>query len=235
LKIQTKRERNGKIGAREASENGPKPCMWGGKMYRRAMIGQQKLDIPFGVELEAENRWVKLAKLMPWEKIEERYAENFKSEKGEVAKSGRLAFAALYIQNRLNFVDAEVVEQIRENPSMQYFCGFSCYTTERPFDTSLLVHFRKRITPEMMKEISEEAFGAEAKKAIEKAKNKNNDDDENNGERKPWTPHAVRLTYTILPTFIYSIEPGNFLSASSTTCINSLCVLGYKNQGRTGK
>jgi len=154
-------------------------------MYRRTLIGQQKLDIPFGVELSADNRWVKLADLLPWEKIEERYAQNFTSEKGEVAKSGRLAFAALYIQNRLDIVDTEVVEQIRETPSMQYFCGFDCYTTEKPFDSSLMVHFRKRITPEMMKEISEEAFAAEAKKAIEKIKDDNDENDESGAESKP--------------------------------------------------
>jgi len=37
-------------------------------MYRRLIAGQQKFEIPFGVDLDAENRWVKLAALMPWEK-----------------------------------------------------------------------------------------------------------------------------------------------------------------------
>ena len=153
-------------------------------MYRRTMIGQQKLDIPFGVELNTDNRWVKLAAILPWEKIEKCYAKNFTSEKGEVAKPGRLAFAALYIQNRLAIVDTEVVEQIRETPSMQYFCGFDCYTTEKPFDSSLMVHFRKRITPEMMKEISEEAFMAEARKTIERTKDDNNDNESNEESKR---------------------------------------------------
>ena len=170
-------------------------------MYRRPMIGQQKLDIPFGVELNADNRWVKLAALFPWEKIEECYARNFKSEKGEVAKSGRLAFAALYIQHRLVITDAEVVEQIRETPSMQYFCGFDCYTTEKPFDSSLMVHFRKRITPEMMKEISEEAFAAEAKKVIEKTKDDDDKNDESGGESKP--KGALLLDATCCPSDIH--------------------------------
>ena len=65
------------------------------------------------------------------------------------------------------------MEQIRETPSMQFFCGFDGYTTKKPFDSSLMVHFRKRITPEMMREISEETFAAEAKKAIEKTKDDN--------------------------------------------------------------
>ena len=169
-------------------------------MYRRTMIGQQKLDIPFGVELNADNRWVKLSSIFPWEKIEECYARNFKSEKGEVAKPGRLAFAALYIQHRLGIVDSEVVEQIRETPSMQYFCGFDCYSTEKPFDSSLLVHFRKRITPEMMKEISEEAFAGEAKKAIEQSKD-DNDDKGSSGESKP--KGTMLLDATCCPSDIH--------------------------------
>ena len=150
-------------------------------MYRRMMTAQQKLDIPFGVEIDVENRWVKLSKIMPWEKIDELYSENFTSEKGEEAKPSRLAFGALYIQTRLGITDEETVDQIRETPSMQYFCGFDCYTTLKPFDSSLMVHFRKRITSEMMKEISEEAFAAEANKQIEK-EDRNDDDD--NGENK---------------------------------------------------
>ena len=106
---------------------------------------------------------------MPWEKIEERYAENFKGTKGQEALPGRLAFGALYIQNRLTLTDEETVLQIQETPAMQYFCGYEFYTPEKPFDSSLMVHFRKRITAEIMKEISEEAFAAEAKKAIENA------------------------------------------------------------------
>ena len=147
-------------------------------MYRRTMIGQLQLDIPFGTPLDANNRWVRLAGILPWEKIEEKYAENFKGECGQVAKSGRLAFGALYIQGRLAITDEELVMQIQETPSMQYFCGFGSYSPEKPFDSSLLVHFRKRIPAEMVKEIAEEAFVAEAKKAIELEESKNNSDDE---------------------------------------------------------
>ena len=153
-------------------------------MYRRNMVGQEKLDIPFGVELDAENRWIKLAAIVPWEKVEERYAQNFESGKGEVAKSGRLAFGALYIQNRLVITDEEIVNQIRETPSMQYFCGFESYTTEKPFDSSLMVHFRKRITPEMMKEITAEVFAGEAKKAVEAEKGDDDDNDDSGSKPK---------------------------------------------------
>ena len=135
-------------------------------MYRRIIPGQQRLDLPFGVELRTDNRWVQYARLIPWEKIEEQYSANYKEVKGQVAKPSRLAFGALFIQWRLGLTDDETVEQIRENPSIQFFCGFENYTIEKPFDSSLMVHFRKRITAKMMKEITEEAFAAEAKKTL---------------------------------------------------------------------
>ena len=157
------------------------------------------MEIPFGVELDANNRWVKLAAIMPWDKIDELYAANFESDKGEEAKTGRLAFAALYIQSRLTVPDEEVVDQIRETPSMQYFCGFDSYTTEKPFDSSLMVHFRKRITAEMMKEIAAQAFTEEAKKAIEK--DDDDDDSGGNGEKKP--KGTLLLDATCCPSDIH--------------------------------
>jgi hypothetical protein len=181
LKTEQNKAKYGIIGARFLNKIEKKACTWGEEMYQRVMEGQQRLEIPFGVKLEADNRWVKLSSIMPWDKIDERYAENFKSEKGEVAKSGRLAFAALYIQNRLVITDEETVEQIRETPAMQYFCGFGSYTTKKPFDSSLMVHFRKRITAEMMKEITEEAFAQEARQIAENEKDNKDDDNNNDG------------------------------------------------------
>jgi len=104
---------------------------------------------------------------MPWEKIEELYVSNFKEARGQVAKPSRMAFGALFVQWRLDLSDRETVDQIRENPSIQYFCGNDTYTTEQPFDPSLMVQFRTRITAEMMKTITEEAFASEARKTIE--------------------------------------------------------------------
>ena len=74
---------------------------------------------------------------------------------------------------------------------MQYFCGFEVFSIQKPFDSSLMVHFRKRLTEEVMREISETAFIEETKKAIEseEAKNKaeedKDNDDNNDGNSKP--------------------------------------------------
>lgn len=38
--------------------------------------------LPFGGRLDGNNRWVKLAALIPWEQFEDEYAEQFSSTNG---------------------------------------------------------------------------------------------------------------------------------------------------------
>ena len=106
-------------------------------------------------KLSPENRWVVMAKLIPWAEFEEEYAELFTNETGAPAKSFRLALGALIIKEKLGISDRETVEQIRENPYLQYFIGMSTYSNEAPFDASLLVHFRSRITIELVNKVNQ--------------------------------------------------------------------------------
>ena len=93
---------------------------------------------------------------------------------GQEAYPSSVAFGSLYIQRRLNLTDRELVEQIAENPYMQYFIGYKEYRSERPFDPSLLVTFRKRLPEEVMSRIIERSFIESAKKDNE---DKSDDDD----------------------------------------------------------
>ena len=103
---------------------------------------------------------------MPWEELEETYAPQFSPTTGAPAKPVRLAFGALFIQQRLGLTDEETVEQIRENAYMQYFLGFACYSSKAPFDPSMMVHFRKRFSQEDLSRINESI--AERGKALVK-------------------------------------------------------------------
>ncbi len=96
-----------------------------------------------------------MAKIIPWSDFEEEYAQNFTCSTGAPAKSFRMALGALIIKERLGTSDAETVEQIRENPYIQYFLGLSGYSNESPFDSSMLVHFRKRIGINLVNKINE--------------------------------------------------------------------------------
>jgi hypothetical protein len=131
-------------------------------MYRKKMPGQLKMEIPFNIGLNHESKWVKLAKQIPWDKIEEEYSTNFESREGQIAKPSRLAYGALYIQAAEGFTDEKTREHIRENPHMQYFCGFDEYSPEPPFDASMMVHFRKRIPSEVIIRLTEEIFVTDA-------------------------------------------------------------------------
>jgi hypothetical protein len=42
----------------------------------------------------------------------------------------------------------------RKNPYLQYFLGFSSYSNEAPFEASMLVHFRERISHEAIDKIN---------------------------------------------------------------------------------
>ena len=111
--------------------------------------------LPFGGKLDPENRWVKLAGIVPWHLAEEDYRANFAaSGMGAPAKESRIALGALIIKERLGVTDEETVAQIRENPFLQYFLGLHEYLREDLFDPSMMVHFRKRIRPETLEKIN---------------------------------------------------------------------------------
>jgi len=127
-------------------------------VYRKAELAPSppsEFELPSGGRLSADNRWVKMVQIIPWDEFESEYAANFPAEKGAPAKSFRMALGALIIKEKLGISDRETVEQIRENPYLQYFIGQSNYSNELAFGPSLLVHFRQRINPNLINKVNE--------------------------------------------------------------------------------
>ena len=123
-------------------------------MYVFQSAGQLSIEefyVPFGGKLDPGNRWVVLANVIPWEPLENQYAPLFNAKTGAPAKPFRMALGALYIQQRLGVTDRETVELITESPYLQFFIGLSGFQYLKPFDSSMLVHFRKRIGPDLIK------------------------------------------------------------------------------------
>jgi len=130
-------------------------------MYKKVDRDQQTLDdfiLPFGGKLRVDNRWVKIAQMLPWEFIEDVYVESMSQENGAKAFSARIAFGANYIKEHENLTDERTVEYIAENPYMQYFLGLHEYTDTPLFDPSMMVHFRKRFPAAKIEEINKRMF-----------------------------------------------------------------------------
>ena len=144
--------------------------------YSNGQISLSDFKQPAGMNLKENNRWVKKAQTIPWLEIEKRYAALFTNRKGNVAKPLRLALGACIIQAEYGFSDEETALMIQENPYLQYFCGYPGYDDSKlPFDPSLMVYFRKRLTPEVLGEINEMIL-RDAVKTEKKSDDKRNDD-----------------------------------------------------------
>lgn len=128
-------------------------------MYRTndGQISLAEFFSPFG-KLDQNNRWVKVAKMIPWDKFEEKYAEQFCDNNGAPAIKFRMAMGTLIIKQRTGHSDADTLQAIMENPYMQYLIGLHEFATVAPFALSSITNFRKYITKEMINEVNNEMF-----------------------------------------------------------------------------
>ncbi|MCX5784918.1 MAG: transposase [Elusimicrobia bacterium] len=97
-----------------------------------------------GVKLDSSNRWLKLASIIPWERLDELYGRYF-SETGRPAKDSRLVCGLLILKQLKNLSDDEAVNEFKENPYIQAFCGCEYFVTENAPASGLLSERRKRL------------------------------------------------------------------------------------------
>jgi transposase, IS5 family len=104
-----------------------------------------EFDWPFDTALDKHNRWVKLSDCIPWDELAESYYQGFAADRGRPMKDARLVIGAVIIKHKLCLSDVETVQQIQENPYLQFFVGLPGYQTAEPFASSLFVEIRKRM------------------------------------------------------------------------------------------
>lgn len=120
----------------------------------KAQLTMDEFFIPFGDGSDANDRWVKIAKLIPRDFIEEQHARNFSEEAGRPSIPSRIAFGAEYIKGQKNLTDEGTVAHLCENPYAQYPVGLKAFCKEPLFEASMMVHFHKRFTLELMQRIN---------------------------------------------------------------------------------
>jgi len=142
---------------------------------------------PFEQQLNPKNRWIVLSRLMPWDEVCNLYLKNVGvSSTGRPPLSPRVIIGSLIIKHLCNLDDRETVDQISENIYMQYFLGYSSFSSEQPFDASLFVDFRKRLGMENLNAINERIVMLKTK--LESRENKSvspsDENERNSGEHE---------------------------------------------------
>lgn len=148
-------------------------------MYKRHTGQISMLEAPemFGsLPLNPDNDWIKLSKFVPWREFDLKYADNFRSKKGQRACDSRMALGSVLIKiHYKGMSDENLTEEIAMNPYLQYFLGLQEYRYECPFDASMMTRFRQRISAEMLAWVNDEIIGRRA--AAEKKEEDHRDDD----------------------------------------------------------
>lgn len=133
-------------------------------------IGIFEFTHPFKTELDPQNRWVKLSKILPWDRLVGIYSRSLSANSGRFGIDCRLAVAALIIKHKMKLTDREVIESIKENIYLQYFAGFRQFTIKPAFDASLFVELRKRVGIEEFDKMNQEIIKLSEQKKGNKRK-----------------------------------------------------------------
>lgn len=87
--------------------------------------------IPFGGQLDEDNRWIKLSELVPWDRLEVAYKQRFCTQKLGVLKDSRLILGLMIGRVLEKKSDRGIVELFHENVYFQYFCGLDHFVAKR--------------------------------------------------------------------------------------------------------
>jgi transposase, IS5 family len=143
----------------------------------------QFFKTPFDQQLDNDNRWVQLSNQLPWDKLVKIYNNKLRSDFGAPGIDARKIIGALIIKHKLRLSDREVIEMIKENMYMQYFVGFSSFTTKEIFHHTEFVHIRRRLSETDFNLMTEELMRAAGiiEKSDQQKDNKSDDEQNQHG------------------------------------------------------
>ncbi len=154
-------------------------------------------ESPFSQNLDPSNRWVVLSNKIPWDELSNIYLKQVKPKStGRPGISPRVVIGSLIIKHMCNLDDRETVAQITENMYMQYFLGYSSFTTVPPFDPSLFVEFRNRLGMEQVNAINDRIVGlSQSLQQSKSKKEKENDQEGETGNDQTPPSHKGRVLF----------------------------------------
>jgi hypothetical protein len=161
---------------------------------------------PFQQELDKENRWVKLAALIPWDSLASVYSRKLDAGSGRKSVNIRTVISALIVKHKLGLDDRGTIEMIQENIYLQYFCGLPSFTTQPVFDASLFVDIRKRLGGDEFEAFNQRIIEASEqikphqsriKRKQQQQKEEGTDKDKNDGPEKNNNRGTLKVDATV--------------------------------------
>ncbi|CAK6686852.1 hypothetical protein ICNINCKA_00084 [Synechococcus sp. CBW1107] len=113
--------------------------------------------------------------------LEHHYASQFSKGFEAPAKPFPMALGALIIKERLQVTDEELVEQIKENPYLQFFFGLEGFRFEAPLDPSMMVYFRRWLSEKTINDCNERIVHHGKQQIAQKIQGDNDDPDDGEG------------------------------------------------------
>lgn len=103
--------------------------------------------------LNPENELLKLAKVIPWQQLEDEFKPLFSEGPSRPPLPVRLAVGLMILQHMFAVSDERVVEAWVENPYWQAFCGYDFLQWELPVHPTSLTRWRQRMGPEGIEKV----------------------------------------------------------------------------------
>ena len=160
----------------------------------------EEFKTPFQTSLLPENRWVKLAEVVPWDKFASIYISMMNKSFGRPAVSPRIVLGALIIKHIEKLDDRGVVDAIQENPYMQFFIGLKEFDPQPVFDPSLFVEIRKRVGHEAFDSLTVDLINSISQEEDKKHNKKDDDQSDPPNKGKMQADATVADQYIAYPT-----------------------------------
>jgi hypothetical protein len=110
---------------------------------------------PFDQKLDPENRWVKMADMVPWDAMAKVFYSRMSKDVGRSSVDLRVVLGALLVKHIEGLSDEDAILYIQENIYAQYFVGLPSFQTRPVFVPSLFVEIRKRLGKQGALELNE--------------------------------------------------------------------------------
>ena len=100
---------------------------------------------PFEQSLWPDNRWVRMAQLVPWDDMAKVFFEHMSMDHGRASVDLRIVLGALLVKHIEGISDEDTIVYIQENIYAQYFVGLPSFQVKPVFSPTLFVEIRKRL------------------------------------------------------------------------------------------